>query len=103
MGEIDKKDLFRILGKELGVGIIVGTILAGINMLRLYYLQGMSFAISATVCTSLFFTVILANVVGGALPPACQIFPGGSRHYGKPFDYNYCRRCRSDNLLSHCH
>ncbi len=74
LGEIDKKDLFRILGKELGVGIIVGTILAGINMLRLYYLQGMSFAISATVCTSLFFTVILANVVGGALPLLAKFF-----------------------------
>jgi magnesium transporter len=68
LGEIRTRDIFKILRKELAVGVIVGTILAGVNMLRLYYIEKVSLAISAAVCISLFFTVLLANLVGGVLP-----------------------------------
>lgn len=74
LGEIKTKDIFKIISKELSVGVIVGSILAGVNMLRLYYIEKVSFAISLSVCVSLFFTVLLANLVGGALPIIAKRF-----------------------------
>ena len=38
------------------------------NFLRLYFFTSAGFMISLTVCASLFFTVVLAKVVGGILP-----------------------------------
>ncbi len=55
------------------VGIVVGLALAGTNLLR-FYLQGVSLPIAVTVCISLFFTVLLAKVVGGMLPMIAKRF-----------------------------
>ncbi|MGI6129990.1 MAG: magnesium transporter [bacterium] len=74
LGEISSDDLWKIIVKELSVGIIVGGVLAGVNLLRLYYITKIPFALAATVCFSLFFTVLLAKVVGGVLPMAAKRF-----------------------------
>jgi magnesium transporter len=74
LGEIRPRDLFKILGKELRVGMIAGIALAGVNMLRLYFLSKVSLVIAAAVCLSLFFIVVLANMVGGALPIIAKRF-----------------------------
>ena len=47
---------------------LVATILSVVNFLRLYFFTSADFMISLTVCASLFFTVVLAKVVGGVLP-----------------------------------
>ena len=74
LGEISTGDLFRVLKKELAVGIIVGGVLAATNMLRLFYLQKVGFLISSAVSISLFLTVLFANLVGGALPLIAKFF-----------------------------
>jgi magnesium transporter len=68
LGEIKIGDIFKIIRKEFAVGTIVGTVLAGVNLLRLYFIEKVGLAISIAVCISLFFTVLLANLVGGVLP-----------------------------------
>jgi len=68
LGEITFKDTFTVLWKEIRVSIIVGSILALINFLRLYYIENVGLFISLVVCLSLFFIVILAKMVGGVLP-----------------------------------
>ena len=50
------------------IAIIVASILSIVNFSRLYFFTSASFMVSLTVCVSLFFTVILAKVVGGILP-----------------------------------
>ncbi|KEH86834.1 magnesium transporter [Clostridium novyi] len=72
LGEIKLNDIFKVLWKELRVGILVGTVLAGFNFIRIYFLDKVGFNISITVCISLFFTVILAKFVGGMLPIIAQ-------------------------------
>ncbi|MEW9093812.1 MAG: magnesium transporter [Clostridiaceae bacterium] len=68
LGEIDEKDTLRVIRKELGVSLIVGVILAFVNFLRIYYLQGTDLMVSLTVCITLLFTVVLAKIVGAILP-----------------------------------
>ena len=68
LGEITTKDIFKVILKEFKVSIIVASILSVVNFLRLYFLTSAGFMVSLTVCASLFFTVVLAKVVGGILP-----------------------------------
>ena len=68
LGEITTKDFFKVVFKEFNVSIVVATVLATVNFLRLYFFTSADLMISLTVCASLFFTVILAKVVGGVLP-----------------------------------
>lgn len=68
LGEIEYKDFWKVLCKEVGVSMIVGFILAALNFIRIRFVQGYSLGISLTVTVTLFFTVLLAKVVGGLLP-----------------------------------
>ena len=68
LGEITTKDIFKVIFKEFKVSIIVASILSVVNFLRLYFLTSAGCMVSLTVCASLFFTVVLAKVVGGILP-----------------------------------
>ncbi|KOR25317.1 magnesium transporter [Clostridium sp. FAM 1755] len=68
LGEIKLKDIFKVMWKEFRVSIVVGIALSVVNFLRVYFIEKVSFMVSMTVCISLFFTVVLAKVVGGILP-----------------------------------
>ncbi len=74
LGEIESNDVLKIILKELLVGTVVGIILAGVNLVRLYYLQKVPLPIATAVCISLFFTVLLSKVVGGILPILAKRF-----------------------------
>lgn len=68
LGEIETKDIFKVIWKELRVSLVVGAVLSVVNFLRIYYLEKTDIYISIAICISLFFTVVLAKVVGGILP-----------------------------------
>lgn len=68
LGEISTSDIFKVLFKEIRVGLIAGSVLAIVNFLRLIFLEKLEFFIAITVCISLFFTVLIAKLVGGLLP-----------------------------------
>ncbi|NFE81913.1 magnesium transporter [Clostridium sporogenes] len=68
LGEIKLKDIFKVMWKEFRVSVVVGIALAIVNFLRVYFIEKVNFMVSITVCISLFFTVVLAKVVGGILP-----------------------------------
>lgn len=68
LGEIKLKDIFKVMWKEFRVSVVVGIALSIVNFLRIYFIEKVSFMVSMTVCISLFFTVVLAKVVGGILP-----------------------------------
>lgn len=73
LGDITLNDALKVLWKEFRVSLVVGFALAGVNFLRLFYLERVSFLISVTVCITLFFTVILAKIVGGLLPIGAKL------------------------------
>ena len=68
LGEITTKDIFKVIFKEFKVSIVVASILSSVNFLRLYFFTSAGFMVLLTVCASLFFTIVLAKVVGGILP-----------------------------------
>ena len=80
LGEVEPADFVRVLAKELRVSAIVGAVLGVVNGLRIYlmytflfpgqYANVMGYAIVVSV--SLFFSVILAKLVGGMLPLAAK-------------------------------
>lgn len=68
LGEVKSKDILNVIWKEFRVSVIVGFVLAVVNFARIYFLERTDFLVTVTVCISLFLTVVLAKVVGGALP-----------------------------------
>ena len=68
LGDIKIKDYLKVMWKEFRVSLIVATILSTVNFLRIYLLEKTDLMITLTVSGSLFFTVIIAKVVGSLLP-----------------------------------
>ncbi|NMA57631.1 magnesium transporter [Clostridium cochlearium] len=68
LGEVQGKDILKVIWKELRVSLIVGFSLSLINFARIYYLEKTPFEVSLTVSITLFFTVILSKIVGAILP-----------------------------------
>lgn len=78
LGNISLGDWLKIMIKEFKVSFIVAFILSIINFLRLYYLEITLFGrankleIAFVVSATLFFTVVLAKLVGAILPLGAQ-------------------------------
>ncbi len=68
LDEIRLSDILKVIWKELQVSFIVGIVLAAANFIRIYFFVEADILIAITVSISLIFTVVLAKVVGGALP-----------------------------------
>ena len=74
VGEIEPGDLFKVLWKELRVGVIVGVILGFVNYVRLVILYPGREMLCLTVVLSLMATVIIAKTIGCMLPSAAKVF-----------------------------
>ncbi|HHW00467.1 MAG TPA: magnesium transporter [Clostridiaceae bacterium] len=72
LGEIGIKDIFKVVWKEARIAIITGVLLACVNFIRVYSLEGYSLLISLTVSLTIVLTIIAAKVVGGILPIIAQ-------------------------------
>jgi len=68
LGEIKTRDIFKVIWKELQVSFIVGLVLSALNFVRIHYLKKIDLNVTLTVCITLFFTVILAKIIGCTLP-----------------------------------
>ena len=68
LNEIEYKDFFKIIGKELIVSLMVGLTLAVANFAKLLIVDQVSLVIALVVCLSLVVTVIFAKLVGCTLP-----------------------------------
>lgn len=68
IGEVEPKDILRIMWKEIRVAVLVGTILAVLNFIRLMIQYPGQLIICLTVCVSLIITVLLAKTIGCTLP-----------------------------------
>ena len=74
LGEIGLKDVFKVLWKEFRVSCIAGLVLSSLSFLRIYFLEKVDLLIALTVCTTLFFVVIIAKLLGGLLPIVAKTF-----------------------------
>ena len=68
LGEIEFRDVGRIIWKEGRVALLCGLTLAAANFVKLLLLDRVSMAVAAVVCSTLVLTVLVAKVVGCTLP-----------------------------------
>jgi magnesium transporter len=67
-GEISYRKSLKVIFKEFKIGIIAGLVLVVVNMVRMFVLDGVSVQVNLTVSITLFLTVVLSKIIGGALP-----------------------------------
>ena len=67
-GDVEPSDIFKVVWKEIRVGVIVGVVLGLINFIRLVIMYPGNAMICLTVVLSLFCTVIMAKTIGCMLP-----------------------------------
>ncbi len=77
LGDIEFSDILRVLWKELRVALLCGGVLAVINFIKMYLLDflllhsfdnGWQVVEISTVCLTVFFTTLVAKLVGSSLP-----------------------------------
>ncbi len=73
LGEVSTGDFLKVLRKEMGVALIVGSVLGLVNGLRIFIMYRSTypndiFNYVVVVSVSLFFAILLAKFVGGMLP-----------------------------------
>ena len=68
LGEIQFRDAFRVMGKELIVSLLCGLTLAVCNLAKLMLFDRVSFPVAMVVSLTLLCTVIASKLVGSALP-----------------------------------
>ena len=66
--EIEFKDIFRVLFKELRVAVLVGAMLAVVNGIRILLMYQGNVMLAVTLGITLICTVVLAKVIGCILP-----------------------------------
>ena len=74
LGDVETKDIFKILRKEFFTSIIVAIVLAAINYLRLITLTKISLDVALVVSVTLILVVIISKVIGAFLPVIAKIF-----------------------------
>ena len=68
LNEIDYKDTFKVLWKELRVSLLCGITLAVANFLKLLFIDQIEMMVAFVVCGTLVITVCVAKMIGSSLP-----------------------------------
>jgi magnesium transporter len=75
LGDVEFKDLFRVIWKELRVAVACGLSLAAVNFVKILLVDRMllgqtdiSLIVDAVVCLTLAVTILCAKLVGCILP-----------------------------------
>lgn len=68
LGDVEFKDIFRIIWKEIRVAILCGTTLAVANFAKLMLFDKVSIMIALVVCLTMIMTVFFAKIIGCTLP-----------------------------------
>ncbi len=75
LGEVNFKDYFRVVWKELRVGFVCGISLAAVNFLKIWFIDKMAFQndeitliIDLAICLTLVVEIVFAKFIGCSLP-----------------------------------
>ena len=68
LDEIEYKDVFKVLWKELRVSLLCGVTLAVANFIKLLVVDRVGATIALVVCSTLLITVSVAKLIGASLP-----------------------------------
>ena len=68
LGEIQYRDVPRVLLKECSVAMLCGGTLALANFVKLLLIDRVALTVAAVVCVTLIAAILVANIVGSSLP-----------------------------------
>jgi magnesium transporter len=74
LGDVEFKDIFRVLWKEMRVSLVCGGVLALANFVKILVLDNLvlganvSVLVAGVVCATILITVVIAKLVGCTLP-----------------------------------
>lgn len=68
LDEIHFSDFFRVVFKEFRISIMVSSVLAIVNGIRVYLMYEQKFLLSLTVALSIIATVVMSKLIGAMLP-----------------------------------
>ncbi len=75
LGEVNFKDYFRVIWKEIRVGIVCGLTLAAVNFLKIWFIDKLAFQndeitliIDLAICLTLVVEIVFAKFIGCSLP-----------------------------------
>ena len=68
LGELEIKDLGKVLWLEFRVSSLIGLILASFNFVRIIIFTPAGLLVALVVCTTLYFVVVVAKMLGCAMP-----------------------------------
>lgn len=74
VGEIDMRDFFRVMWKEMRVSLVVGVALSFVNYIRLLITYPGHEMVALTVALAMMATVVMAKTIGGILPMVAKVF-----------------------------
>ena len=70
-----KHCFLTVIWKELKIGLVIGLVLFVVNVIRLsIFTPDVSFATDLVISTTVFITILMANITGGLLPLFALIF-----------------------------
>ncbi|MBQ8534620.1 MAG: magnesium transporter [Bacilli bacterium] len=68
LNQIELKDIFKVMFKEFRISILCAIVLGICNFIKMLIFDKVSILIAASVCITLFVTVIIAKLIGCTLP-----------------------------------
>ncbi len=72
LNEIELKDIFKVVWKEIRVAFLCGSSLAAANFVKLMLFDRVTLPVAIAVCLTLFCAVLIAKIIGCTLPIFAQ-------------------------------
>lgn len=72
LGDIEFRDIFRVLWKEMRVGLMCGITLAICNFVKIMIFDGIAVSVALVICITLVAAVFIAKMIGCTLPIIAQ-------------------------------
>ncbi len=85
LGEVEPRDVFKVLWKELRVSFLCGVSLAAVGYVKAVLLDGADSMVALTVCITLAVTVVVSKLVGCSLPILTKIMGFDPAVMASPF------------------
>ncbi|MCH5170995.1 MAG: magnesium transporter [Oscillospiraceae bacterium] len=85
LGDVEFKDIFKVVWKEFRVAILCGIALAVANFFKMMIIDRVGLVVAAIVCVTLIVTIIIAKFIGCTLPILAKVLHFDPAVMASPF------------------
>ena len=88
VGEIEFRDILKVIFKEARIAVVVGLLLSTVNGIRIYIMYGHDIKLALALGLTMIGVVLMAKCIGCILPLTAKKAGPGSGDYGGSADYD---------------